>query len=291
MTPQTTVLLVTFNSADVLAGALASLPPGMPAIVADNASTDNSAAIADAAGARVIRLPRNEGFGRANNAGLALARTPYVLLMNPDARLRPGCLDLLVAAADGNPDAGLVVPAIFKADGSRFEKWSSMISVPAFRARAQATPGIRDIPFASGAVVLARRDLLERLGGFDPDIFLYFEDDDLSRRVLDAGFRILLADGAQADHAGNTSSPPSPAMTAVKSWHRAWSERHVRQKFKLGPPGYWRVGESLVKMLWAQMRRDRLEHAKQMGIVNGTLGHMRGLRAQDVRDTLRTERE
>ncbi|MGL5116430.1 MAG: hypothetical protein ACRC7C_14010, partial [Beijerinckiaceae bacterium] len=114
--------------------------------------------------------------------------------------------------------------------------------------------------------------------------------DDLSRRVLDAGGRILHVEAAVAEHAGNASSPPSAGMTYMKHWHLAWSERHIRRKFGLSAPGIWRVGESVVKMLLAQFRRDRQEEAKQRGLVNGTLAHMRGVKAQEARDRLSMER-
>jgi GT2 family glycosyltransferase len=285
-----TVILVTYNSAAVIGAALASLPADMPAIVVDNASADGSADIAEAAGATVIRRQANAGFGVANDDGWRAAATDWVLFLNPDARLREGAIDALLAAAETLSDADLLVPAVIKADGSRFRKHASPISDLALRPRGGLPAGLREIAFASGAIVLARRSRLEALGGFDPDIFLYFEDDDLSRRVLDAGGRILLVEGAEADHVGNVSTPPSPALTYMKHWHMAWSERHVRHKHGLPAPGWWRVAESRVKLLWAQLRRDRMEEAKQLGLVDGTLAHMRGVKARDLRDTLRMER-
>ncbi|MGL5138963.1 MAG: glycosyltransferase family 2 protein, partial [Beijerinckiaceae bacterium] len=95
-----TAILVTFNSAAVIGSAMASLPPGMPAIVVDNASRDESAEIAERTGATVIRRTDNAGFGGANNDGWRACSTPWVLFLNPDARLRSGALDALVAAAD-----------------------------------------------------------------------------------------------------------------------------------------------------------------------------------------------
>ncbi|MGL4242186.1 MAG: glycosyltransferase family 2 protein, partial [Beijerinckiaceae bacterium] len=282
-----TAILVSFNSAAVIGAALASLPPGMPAIVVDNASSDDSAAIAEAAGATVIRNARNLGFGVANNIGMRAAATEWVLLLNPDATLQPGFMGAMAAAA--TPETAVLVPAITTSKG-RFAKHHSVLTPAAFRP-AEMAPGVRRIGFASGGVMLARRNALLDLGGFDEAIFLYFEDDDLSRRVLDAGRNILLVEAAEAMHAGNVSTPPSPDLTYLKHWHMAWSERHVRLKHGLTAPGYWRVAESSAKMLWAQIRRDGMEEAKQLGLINGTLGHMRGMRAQDVRDTLRMERE
>ncbi len=285
MTLPVTAILVTHDSAGVVGAALASLPPGVPAIVVDNASRDDSAAIAEAAGARVIHNPQNLGFGRANNAGLALAGTPYVLFLNPDATLAPGSLEALLEVAEMRPEAALLVPTILKANGERFEKWSSSVCDPAFRAGA-ADDAQRPIAFASGAVVLARREAVAAIGGFDPAIFLYFEDDDLSRRVLDRGWRILHVPAATARHVGNVSSPATERMTEVKHWHLAWSERHVRKKHGLPVFSRWRIGESLVKLGWARLTGNGPEAAKQRGLLRGTRAALRGVQAQDVRDRI-----
>jgi N-acetylglucosaminyl-diphospho-decaprenol L-rhamnosyltransferase len=133
-------------------------------------------------------------------------------------------------------------------------------------------------------VVLARRETLAKLGGFDPQIFLYFEDDDLSRRVLDLGQLILHVADAEAVHAGNTSSPPSVAMTEMKHWHMAWSQSYVARKHGIGQNMAWRVVESAVKLLLARLTRNESAQAKHRGSINGTWAFMRGLSAQDMRD-------
>jgi N-acetylglucosaminyl-diphospho-decaprenol L-rhamnosyltransferase len=283
-----TAILVTFNSAAVLPAALASLPPGRPAIVVDNASTDASATIAEAADATVIRNTANLGFGTANNAGIRAATTDWLLLLNPDAALKPGFLDAMAAAIAAHPEAAILVPSITTSKG-RFTKHSSMLTPPSFQPR-QVAPGIRSIGFASGGVMLARRDVLLSLGGFDEALFLYFEDDDLSRRVREAGHAILLVEAAEAVHTGNVSTPPSPDLTYMKHWHMAWSERHVKLKYEMAVRGWWRVAESAVKLAGAMLRRDRMEEAKQRGLIDGTIGHLRGLKAMDLRDTVRMAR-
>jgi GT2 family glycosyltransferase len=204
------------------------------------------------------------------------------LYPNPDARVEAGFLAAMEQAVTMRAEASLLVPAITTSRGP-FRKWSSILTPPDFVSR-EVLPGIRSIGFASGGILLARRSAMQELKGFDEDIFLYFEDDDLSRRALDAGHEILLVETAKATHIGNVSTPPSPELTLMKQWHLAWSERHVRKKFRMMAPGYWRVAESVVKMLWAQVTRNPMESAKQQGLINGTLGHMRGLKAQDVRD-------
>jgi GT2 family glycosyltransferase len=285
LTPPVTAILVAHDSAAVIGAALASLPPDTAAIVIDNASRDDSAAIAEAAGAKVIRSAENLGFGLANNRGIAAADTPYLLFLNPDATLADGCVATLLAVAERRPKAALLVPTILKANGQRFEKWRSPICDPVFREQ-PADGEAKDIAFASGAVVLARREAMEAIGGFDPAIFLYFEDDDLSRRVLDRGWRILHVPAATARHVGNVSSPATDRMTEVKHWHLAWSERHVRKKHGLPVFSRWRIGECIVKLGWARLTGDGQEAAKQRGLLRGTLAALRGVAAQDVRDRI-----
>jgi N-acetylglucosaminyl-diphospho-decaprenol L-rhamnosyltransferase len=282
----TTAVLVTYNSAAVITGALHSLPADTTAIVVDNASVDDSAALAKATGAHVIRQAENAGFGAGCNAGIFAATTPYVLLLNPDARLRPGALEQLVAAAERHPDVWMLVPTLYRADGSRFEKWQSSICDKGFRPTDFGEAGLRTISFASGAAILLRREKIAALGGFDPRIFLFFEDDDLSRRVLDAGGRIAHVMAAEADHAGGTSSPASLHMTEMKHWHMAWSESYVRRKHGMLVWGGWKAMEGMVKLLWAQVRGNASERAKQLGAVNGIWSALRGVKAQHVRSNV-----
>ncbi|MEO6323907.1 MAG: glycosyltransferase, partial [Thermoanaerobaculia bacterium] len=90
------VVIVAWNSASYLGEAVRSIPAGTPVVVVDNASTDRSAEIAEAAGARVVRLPSNIGFGPACNRGAreqgGTSRT--IFFLNPDAALRGGAAAL-----------------------------------------------------------------------------------------------------------------------------------------------------------------------------------------------------
>jgi GT2 family glycosyltransferase len=281
-----TAVLVTFNSASVIADALASLPREVPAIVVDNASTDASAPIAEAHGATVIRRGSNAGFGVANNDGWRAAATEWVLFLNPDARLRPGCMAALGHVIGTRPDAAVLVPTVLTKGGVS-RKWTSPITAPVFRGGA-ILDGLTPIGFASGAAILVRRALLERIGGFDEEIFLYFEDDDLSRRLLEAGAAILHVPAAEVEHAGNVSSPPTMALHEMKMWHLGWSEHYVRLKHGLPLTTRWKRIEAAVKAPLAGLRRDPWDFAKQQAIAAGIRAAMRGVRAQDVRTAVRT---
>ncbi|MEO1315630.1 MAG: glycosyltransferase family 2 protein [Pseudomonadota bacterium] len=195
-----TVVIVTYRSAKVVPAALASVPSGVPVVVVDNDSRDPSAALAAAADATVVRNDRNLGFGTACNQGAAVARTPFILFLNPDARLRPGSLAKLVSTllADGLvAAAGPILTTAGRVLRPRRATLLDLGEMPTFAA-APSTPC--DVGFISGAAMLVRTDAFRAIGGFDERIFLYLEDDDLCVRLRSAGWRLRLAPEAVVAH-------------------------------------------------------------------------------------------
>src|SRR6185503_3586861 len=109
----TAVIVVNYNGREHLARCLASVlrqqPPPSEVVVIDNASRDGSV---DALppGVRLVRLASNRGFAAACNAGLAQTAAPFVLTLNPDVELLPGCLAAAADALDADPALGSVAP-------------------------------------------------------------------------------------------------------------------------------------------------------------------------------------
>ena len=241
--PRTTIVTVVFNSAAVLPGMLASVPEGVPVIIVDNGSGDSSARIADAAGAQVIRLHRNEGFGRACNAGAALADTEFLLFLNPDAALEPGALDALEAAADANPLASAFNPHIRAPLGaSGFKRRSVLLPRSAWLERGLPAQDV-SVPVLTGAALFCRRACFETVGGFDPAIFLYHEDDDLSLRMARDCGPLRFAAKAEVRHESGHSAGRSANVARFKGYHMARSRLYAQAKHGMGKP--WAVSLAL----------------------------------------------
>lgn len=278
-----TAIIVAHDSAGILPACLDALArEGVPALVVDNASGDSTIAVATAAGARVIANPLNEGYGRANDIGVAAAETEFCLILNPDIALDPGCVARLMQAAQTYPDAGLWAPSIIEEDGRFFFQNRSLLAESVVRrgvagdARDSQPEGDCCAPFLSGACFLVRREVFLALGGFDPEIFLFYEDDDLCRRLLDAGRALVHVHGAVARHGRGQSAPPTPQRRYKSRWHYGWSRVYIARKYGL-PTG---AGATLVKntpkAIGALFTFNRMEIARYWGIVAGTFAALRG---------------
>lgn len=274
-----TAIVVAYDSAEVLPACLVALAgEGVPTIVVDNASGDGSREVAERHGARVIANARNEGYGRANNIGVAAAETPHVLIVNPDLELRPGAAAALLAAAGRYPDAGLLAPRIVEPSGRVFLQPRSLLSPPHLnRSGAMAVPeGDACLPFLSGACLMIRRELYRALGGFDPAIFLFYEDDDLCRRMRDAGHALIHVHGAEARHGRGRSTAPSPERRFKARWHLAWSQRYVARKYGLPQPGPIGTLENLGKAAGYALLLNREKAHAHAGSVAGARAWARG---------------
>jgi N-acetylglucosaminyl-diphospho-decaprenol L-rhamnosyltransferase len=193
-------------------------------VVVDNASTDGTAALLqrDFSDATVLRLERNEGYGRANNVALrrALAAgADFVALVNDDVEVDAGWLQALLDAAAAHPEAGLFCGTLLFRDEERVN--STGVSIDALgRARdrdfgvMQSEVRREDGPVTAvtGGAALVRCDLLRRIGVFDPGYFAYYEDVDLSLRAARAGAICWYVAGAVARHRFAATSGSGSAL-------------------------------------------------------------------------------
>jgi GT2 family glycosyltransferase len=239
--------------------------------------------VAEAHGARVIRSPRNEGYGRGNNLGIRAADAEYVLVVNPDVVLEPGAAAALLAAAERYPEAGMLAPRIVEPDGRFFYQPRSLLAPYLTNPKGARRPPEGDacVPFLSGACFMMRRSLFLELGGFDPEIFLFYEDDDLCRRVADAGCALVHVHGATARHGRGASSAKRPGHTFRVRWHLAWSRAYAARKWDLPSEAPWTLLVNAPKALLSLLALRRGLAERYGGSAAGALAFLRGRRALD----------
>ncbi|WP_037296289.1 glycosyltransferase family 2 protein [Roseobacter sp. AzwK-3b] len=271
-----TVVTVAHNSLAVLPKMLASVPLGSTAIVVDNASRD-AAALADLAqahGAQLIRNEDNRGFGPACNIGAAEAQSEFVLFLNPDARLGDGAIEALVTAADAHPMAVAFNPAITDGKGRPYFKRGSVLLPASARLPAGWPDADREVPVLTGAAFFVRRAAFEAVGGFDPAIFLYHEDDDLALRLKTVG-SLMFVHGARVTHDAGNSTVRSPASAAFKAFHMGRSRVYAARKHQLPGAGRKALVSALMQLISPLTLLSARKRAKQMAFLRGVLDGLR----------------
>lgn len=192
-----TLVTVTYNSAQALSFFWRDWPrESCEWIVVDNRSDDDSAALAASLGARVITLQENVGFSTANNLGARAAKGDVLGFLNPD--VSPTLDGVLRLAEDASISGGLVAPQLVNEDGSLQENGRSA-PYPARKVAHMFAPdskvnhrymrrvesGLERVVWVMGAALFMTRETFDKIGGWDPGFFIYYEDSDICLRALD----------------------------------------------------------------------------------------------------------
>lgn len=232
MNPKVSIIIVSWNAAAVLRDCLMSIREAaktlpLETLVIDNSSSDRSAEIVRQEFPEVTLLAQTEnlGFARAVNIGFAASHGEYVFLLNPDATLNPDTLPTLLHYLETHLDVGIVGPRIMNADGStqistnRFPTFADQVIIltkfdhlwPNLAAIRRYT--YADTPFAGptnvdqvkGAAFLFHRSLLDRIGRFDEQFYLWFEEVDFCYRANAAGLHTAIIPSVSVRHHGGHS--------------------------------------------------------------------------------------
>ncbi len=265
-----TAIVVTWNSQELVPGlarTIKDIEPLCDIVISDNASGDTTveAVRKMIPGARIIRNSRNGGFGYGNNKGIEISDTEYILLLNSDASILRSSLEKLINTLENNPDAAGVQPLI------RLWKWP-LVTLSAGAAMTEYGYGYDfdfmhfqpfpdnetvEVPCLTAALSLFRTEALRRAEGFDENIFMYFEDIDLSLRLTGFGYRLLLEPAAEAQHMMGASS----SRIQAEKWELQ-SSTYLTRKFLGGNscrlPDYWRRTELRTRISCMLKRRPWL---------------------------------
>lgn len=220
-----TVSIVNFNTGDYLLGTLESLKlvsdqVEMDIVVVDNASTDDSIKKAEKLYPKVkfIKNAENVGFGKAHNQVLKTAKTKYLLILNPDMVVKQGVISVCLKYFEDEERIGAVTPKIIFEDG-RVDMtahrgfptpWASLRyflgddSLYHLTKKDMNKP--HEVDAITGAFLLTTKEVLEKVGYFDEDYFMYAEDIDLCFRIKKAGFKVVYLPEVQVIHFKGISS-------------------------------------------------------------------------------------
>lgn len=280
MSVQVAIVILNFRTPEVTLDCLATLAaeyalwPQFKVVLVDNCSGDDSVPRIEAAiqennwttWLEFRPFPKNLGFAGGNNVVLKewLASAdcpPFLLLLNSDTLVHPGCLQRSVEAIQADSGIGALSCQLLNRDGSVqnicrrfprpdretvrafglpwiFPKWFQWADLEDEKwDRRRET---RDVDWISGAFFLARAETLKKAGVLDEDFFFYGEDCEWSYRVWKSGYRIRFDPRAEIVHLGGASSDATRVRNRTRDLY-TWKARFLTQRKCYGPLAEWWV--------------------------------------------------
>ena len=246
----------------------------------DNASADGSAddIAAEFPEVTLIRLAVNVGWGRAVNRGAVASTGRHLLLLNPDAAPVGHPVAVLARFARQHPEHGIYTGRTLHADGTddMYSCWGlptiggyvgfatglSTVFKGSAVFNPEGLPGydrrsVREVPAVSGCSMLIERDLFNRLGGFDPQFFLYSDDIDLCTRAAALGARPVVVPEAAVVHVGGASSSSEGQRIKILRGKATYVRRHWSRPRATLAIGLMATGIGLRAVGKAALGRDR----------------------------------
>lgn len=260
--PEVSVVIVNWNSRDLLPQALTSLHEttsdvSFGTIVVDNGSRDDSVAYLRDSWPDVVLIPlgHNHGFAAANNIAFKSCRGKYVLLLNVDTISLPTTVSGLVECMEAHPEAGCVGARHLNADGSlqwSMDDFPSLLNdtlrytdlyrlpmlqgwlkrkYPAFSYHDEE----RETAWVNGACLMVRREVIEQAGGLDEYFFIYAEELDWCFRIWQAGWTVRFTPRAEVIHllGGSFSSTDGKrTILLYQSLRRYYRKHYSSSRYK-----------------------------------------------------------
>ena len=263
--PKLSVTICSWNTQEDLRACLLSLEGvsqgvvgGVETIVCDNNSEDGSPEMVarEFPWVRLLAQKTNLGFTGGQNLMIVARRAPHVLLLNSDTVVHPGALEGLLAYLEEHPEAGILGPKLLNPDGSlqlscrRFPNPLAALfrNTPLGRLFPNnrftrdylmadfAHDRPSEVDWVSGAAMLARKELVDRIGGLDPEFFMFCEDTDWCWRAGKAGYKVVYLPSSTITHAIGRSTDKVPNRMIGRFHRSMWRFYRKNMLPEIAPP-------------------------------------------------------
>lgn len=177
----------------------------------------------------------NKGFGAANNSGAKIAEGKILFFLNPDTLIVDDSISKLLKVLEANKKIGALSPLIFGADGKslQYHFYGNFLSLHGIILKKwqgkeiDLNQDINYVDMVTGASLMIKKDLFNKVGGFDENFFMYAEDDDLCRRIQNLGYKNAVYTKAKIIHfEGKSSSGRDKKLMYYRSQNYYWRKHY-----------------------------------------------------------------
>jgi N-acetylglucosaminyl-diphospho-decaprenol L-rhamnosyltransferase len=290
-----TIIILGYNSGHIIKKSLDNINFNKhKVIVVDNASKDNTVEFVknNFSQVELIKINQNLGYGRGNNIALNQVETEFALVLNPDALIDDDSICKVLEIMKSNSEIAIAGPLILEQNEiSNEEIFKEKARIEQYFLSCkdmfyEKIGNNYDSRFISGACMFLRMDIFRKIGFFDEKIFLFYEDDEISWRAKNNGFKNLTITEAFVCHIGASSCKKTWRGTYRRNWHlKGWSKLYFKEIRK----GKFRAKKSAVRLVFSYFFKSLISLAKfnresmaiNLGAFSGSAAFLIGMEAFD----------
>lgn len=235
------VIIVTYNSEETIRDCLKSVLSNSEqtkVIVVDNNSSDKTLEVVrQFPKVKIIQNKENFGFGKANNTGVKSSTGDYIFFLNPDCVVEKDAIEKLAGFLDKNNETAVVGPKLVNKDESlqkEISPFPTLVSEILVLLRLHRVGIFKKIVYPNydynktqevehlmGSALMMRRSVFDKVGGFDENFFLWFEETDLLKRISEKGYKIVYYPEAIVKHLVGQSTKQLHFLNKQTIWNKS----------------------------------------------------------------------
>ena len=219
-----TIVFVSFYSKNLIEKPINQIDKNIQIIVVENSQDEDLKSYLEKkySNVKVIVPKKNTGNGGGANLGLLNAKTKFVLYLDIDIELSTQTIKTLYEYANKLDDFSILAPKI---DGVQYKE--------KFYLKKNILENVDSMNFITGCALFFNMEVMKKIGFFDENIFLYYEENDLYLRSLNKNYNIFLINEAKIKHLGNQSTDliKKEEIEINRNWHLMWSTFYFHKKY------------------------------------------------------------
>jgi GT2 family glycosyltransferase len=264
-------IIVCYQSSIAIKSLLITIPKEYEVILVDNSQDKKTEEIANTYNCTLIKNEKNIGFGSASNIGAKAAKGDFLFFINPDSSLNPDSVEALLKAAKTYPLASGFNPKICDQSGKQSFKRRSVL-LPRSEWMSKKYPiADKEVSILSGAAIFIKKDLFFKVLGFDENIFLYHEDDDLAIRLKKELGPLMYIHNSVITHIGGGSSSRNTIIASLKGFHMGKSRVYAQAKHKIKGVNIRNILLASCQLISPEMILSARKRAKYIAFFKGVM--------------------
>ena len=264
-----TAIITSFKSEKKILNCIKSLGDDLKIIVIENSNDERLKNKLETkyTNLKCILSNNNLGYAKGNNLGLSMVDTKYALIINPDAEVDNQAINNFFLTAKNKPDFAIIAPFIQETRKSEPSE--------------KENKGVYEVKSVKGFAMFLNLDQFKDIGFFDENFFIYFEEIDLCKRIVQKKKKIFLDTNIRIKHAGGTSHEDSInyEMEKSRNWHWMWSSFYFHKKhygytialLKILPKFFSAIIKTIYFKITSNNEKKEIYYCRFEGILNSIL--------------------